>query len=171
LGKPHPLPDRNPRPDGRTPHWRHTLDGMNRRPLLVMQAQYDDESDAEANFGRLVRAAPPSLPSLVLAPPTPPPALLQPAAAAWVTPPGRARGAWTTGSVYDSTFSRTVWRLYGGAKGLVMRQNDAASRFPSKFFVVVRNEDGNFGTQRPGVVAGFVLRWVAAKVYTTSRDL
>ena len=23
-------------------------------------------------------------------------------------------------SLYDSTFSRTVWRLYGGAKGLVM---------------------------------------------------
>ena len=22
--------------------------------------------------------------------------------------------------LYDSTFSRTVWRLYGGAKGLVM---------------------------------------------------
>jgi hypothetical protein len=24
-------------------------------------------------------------------------------------------------SLYDSTFSRTVWRLYGGAKGLVVR--------------------------------------------------
>jgi hypothetical protein len=23
-------------------------------------------------------------------------------------------------ALYDSTFSRTVWRLYGGAKGLVM---------------------------------------------------
>jgi hypothetical protein len=35
-----------------------------------------------------------------------------------------ARGGWHPGprgvSLYGSTFSRTVWRLYGGAKGLVM---------------------------------------------------
>ena len=30
--------------------------------------------------------------------------------------PGRLGSA----SLYDSTFSRTVWRLYGGAKGLAM---------------------------------------------------
>jgi hypothetical protein len=28
----------------------------------------------------------------------------------------RPRRAWA--SLYDSTFSRTIWRLYGGAKGL-----------------------------------------------------
>jgi len=29
-------------------------------------------------------------------------------------------GASGSASLHDSTFSRTVWRLYGGAKGLVM---------------------------------------------------
>jgi hypothetical protein len=35
---------------------------------------------------------------------------------------GGFRGARARGpdGTYDSTFSRTVWRLYGGAKGLVM---------------------------------------------------
>jgi hypothetical protein len=31
-------------------------------------------------------------------------------------------------SLYDSTFSRTVWMLYGGAKGLVMRYRLARAR-------------------------------------------
>jgi hypothetical protein len=44
----------------------------------------------------------------------------------WIAPAcGGQKDATQTVSLYDSTFSRTVWRLYGGAKGLVMWQKDA----------------------------------------------
>jgi hypothetical protein len=35
-------------------------------------------------------------------------------------------------SLYDSTFSRNVWRLYGGAKGLVMWYYAAAAQQNSR---------------------------------------
>ena len=60
--------------------------------------------------------------------PSPPRALVLPPRAEPRTPAqGAASGRWRGWaarrrgvSFYDSTFSRTVWRLYGGAKGLVM---------------------------------------------------